>query len=150
LEWHRAPASGFTGSVSRRTEGSPWRTLAPVVPSADGALRFEDTAVTPGTRYAYRVTWSTGAVASTTAPAWADVPALHLGLARVANPVRDALTASFSLPDGSPARLALIDVTGRAVVTREVGSLGAGDHTVSLAARGALAPGRYWLRLVRG
>ena len=79
-----------------------------------------------------------------------DVPAPRSApfalLAPWPNPVRGALVAGFVLPDASPVRLELIDIAGRRVVTREVGALGAGRHTVTLATA-ALRPGFYVLRL---
>jgi hypothetical protein len=43
-----------------------------------------------------------------------------------------------------------VDVTGRRVAEREVGVLGAGRHSVSLAAERRLAPGLYLVRLTQG
>jgi hypothetical protein len=48
------------------------------------------------------------------------------------NPARGRLSISFSLTSGAPARLELIDVNGRRVLDREVGSLGAGTHVLQL------------------
>ncbi len=67
-----------------------------------------------------------------------------------ARPVPGALEVSFRLPDAGPARLEAFDAAGRRVGSLEVGSLGSGDHTVSLARRDAGAPGLLWLRLARG
>jgi hypothetical protein len=36
------------------------------------------------------------------------------------------------------------------MLSREVGSLGAGRHTVNLAEGRRLTPGLYWVRLVQG
>ncbi|MCC6652123.1 MAG: hypothetical protein IT348_13305, partial [Candidatus Eisenbacteria bacterium] len=47
------------------------------------------------------------------------------------NPVtRSGLEVSFALPNGAPAVLDLLDVHGRSVRSRAVGSLGAGEHRV--------------------
>ena len=46
------------------------------------------------------------------------------------------------------ARLELLDVAGRRLMTREVGSLGAGEHIVDIGAP-SLTPGVYFLRLVQ-
>jgi hypothetical protein len=59
------------------------------------------------------------------------------------------LAISFSLPDGATARLELLDVAGRRVRSREVGSLGAGNHVINLAGGSPLAPGLYVVRLAR-
>jgi len=65
------------------------------------------------------------------------------------NPVtRERLEARLTLPDDAPARLALIDVTGRVVAEHAV--RGAGAHAVRLSGGRALAPGVYLVRLTRG
>ncbi len=66
------------------------------------------------------------------------------------NPARRSLSVSFSLPDGSPTALELLDLAGRRVRFREVGSLGAGTHRVSLVEGSTLRPGVYMVRLSRG
>ncbi len=66
------------------------------------------------------------------------------------NPGRgDGLSVRFALRASTAARLELLDVTGRRVLTREVGALGPGWHRVNLAAGRRLAPGIYHLRLVQ-
>ncbi len=151
IAWQTDAFASFAGTVERRTVDSPWQMLGPVdLAEGGGAVRFEDTTVVPGARYAYRVRWSEDASANASEPIWTDVPALRLSLDRVPNPVVNGLRVSFSLPDGAPARLDLLDVTGRTIRTREVGDLGVGDHTLQWLAPGALVPGRYWVRLRRG
>ncbi len=67
------------------------------------------------------------------------------------NPARgNALHVAFALPTAGPARLELLDVSGRRVLAREVGSLGSGQHTVNLAEGRRVAPGIYWVRLTQG
>lgn len=60
------------------------------------------------------------------------------------------LAVQFVLPSAAPAQLELLDVSGRRVITREVGALGAGRHVVDLAADRRLAPGLYLVRLTQG
>lgn len=67
----------------------------------------------------------------------------------VPNPSR-GLNVSFSLPNGAPATLAVYDVTGRQVSVRDVGALGAGRHTVSIAPAGRLPIGVYMIQLNQG
>jgi hypothetical protein len=64
--------------------------------------------------------------------------------------VGSRLGVQFALPDATPARLELLDVSGRRVVEREVGALGPGWHTVDLAAGRRLATGLYLVRLTKG
>jgi hypothetical protein len=67
------------------------------------------------------------------------------------NPSRSgAARVSFTLPTAAHATLEVVDVSGRRIVTRDVGALGAGRHTVDLAANRAIAPGLYWVRLAQG
>ena len=65
------------------------------------------------------------------------------------NPARGGhLAVTFTLPTPAPARLELVDVGGRRVVSRAVGSMGAGRHAVELAT--GLRPGVYLVRLTQG
>ncbi len=64
------------------------------------------------------------------------------------NPSRgNRLEVHFALSSASRARLELLDISGRLVVERQVGSLGPGRHTVSLSPSRPLEPGIYWIRL---
>ena len=62
----------------------------------------------------------------------------------------EVLLVSFSLPRTCPATLELYDVSGRRVLTREVGSLGPGRHQLELRAGTTLRAGLYLLRLEQG
>jgi hypothetical protein len=64
------------------------------------------------------------------------------------NPSSGHLSVAFSLPDGSPAELELVDIAGRRVYQLEVGSLGAGFHVVPIE-RASLPVGIYGLRLTQ-
>ena len=67
------------------------------------------------------------------------------------NPARgDGVEVAFALPSGASARLELLDVSGRRVRAREVGSLGAGRHTVNLTEGRSVNAGVYWVRLTQG
>ena len=65
------------------------------------------------------------------------------------NPAVSNSAIAFSLPDGRPSRLEVVDVRGRIMLSREVGTLGPGSHNVALSDAGRLGPGVYWVRLVR-
>jgi hypothetical protein len=56
----------------------------------------------------------------------------------------------FVLPNRNPARLDLLDVTGRVMTSRQVGAMGPGRHTLELAPERALPQGIYFLRLRQG
>jgi hypothetical protein len=67
------------------------------------------------------------------------------------NPTRASdLNVVFALPTAATAKLELVDISGRRVASREVGSLGAGRHKVNLTEGRRLAPGLYWVRLAQG
>jgi len=83
-----------------------------------------------------------------------DVPVaatVAFALDRLPNPsFGGRLSVSFSLPSGERATLEVIDVSGRRAAVREVGSLGAGRHTIDLAAEHRLSAGIYFVRLMQG
>jgi hypothetical protein len=85
----------------------------------------------------------------------ADVPG-EVAIAFALEPVRPnpsygvALTARFTLASAAPASLDLVDVAGRRVAMRDVGSWGAGRHVLELGADLRLSPGLYLMRLRQG
>ena len=81
-----------------------------------------------------------------TAGAWA----FSLEGARPNPVVGRSLSVYFTLPSADRAVLELIDIAGRRVLEREVGSLGAGPHAVDLARAHALPAGVYLVRLTQG
>jgi hypothetical protein len=66
------------------------------------------------------------------------------------NPARARLIVSFTLPTAMPAKLELLDIQGRRMRAQDVGTLGPGQHTLSLGNAGSVAPGLYFLRLTQG
>jgi hypothetical protein len=151
LHWQAGSGSTITAAVERRTATSAWTALGTVASDATGMLAYDDMTAAPGSRYGYRLVWAVGAAARTTPETWVDVPRLGLALVgSVPDPATQGLTVLFSLPDASAARLEVVDIAGRRVRSRDVGSLGPGDHVLGLAAPGELRPGVYFTRLTRG
>jgi len=75
-------------------------------------------------------------------------PAAVLALEGAApNPSPGGMRVRFSLPDARAARLEVLDVAGRLVLSRDVGALGAGPHALDLGRGQVWKPGIYWLRL---
>lgn len=66
------------------------------------------------------------------------------------NPVQRQMDVTFGLPDSRPATLALFDVSGRQRMSRQVGGMGPGWHTVTLSGRTGLPAGIYLVRLTQG
>lgn len=77
---------------------------------------------------------------------------LAFSLERVGpNPARiNQLSVAFTLPSATPAQLELLDVGGRRVWERSVGTLGAGRHVMSLGEQARLRPGVYLVRITQG
>lgn len=151
LVWSLVGGTDLGARVDRRTGESAWQRLGAVLVDGSERLRYEDREVVPGSRYAYRLAWEESGDERLSAETWVEVPAaLTLALEGLRpNPAVGELTVAFTLPSDEPARLELLDVGGRCVLVRELGSLGAGRHVVRLGERGSVAPGVYWLRLVQ-
>ena len=153
LEWVLGAGAGSSATVYRCTASTAWQALGPV--SADGTdhVRYEDMAVTPGTRYGYRLGIMEGDRESFHGETWVDVPAgaaFVLSGARPNPSVGDGLWVRFALPTAEPAGLDLYDVNGRRVRSLDLGPLGAGGHELRLDRGAPLSPGVYLLRLTQG
>jgi hypothetical protein len=66
------------------------------------------------------------------------------------NPAVAEMNVAFTLPQALPATVTLLDAGGRALASRQVGSLGPGRHLVRLDEAIHVPPGVYWLRLTQG
>lgn len=79
-----------------------------------------------------------------------DGAAPALGLRAVRPNPGERVAVSFSLPIEAPATLEFIDVQGRRIFSREVGSMGAGSHEITLETGRRLPSGVYIVRLTQG
>ncbi len=148
LTWYADAHAIPFAALERSRDDGVWAAIASGSPDGGGRLVFRDADVVPGGRYAYRLAWSDANGEHASPEQDVTIPGLALALHGAwPNPARGgALAIRFTLPDGAPASLALFDVSGRRVVQREVGVLGAGAHVVAL--DGAhLPPGVYLARL---
>jgi hypothetical protein len=151
LTWYAAER-GFEANVERRTTNGAWSRLGAVTSDGAGWLRYADRDVVAGENYAYRLAYSRAGQEEFTSELWVEVPntlALALGGLQP-NPAVAELVAAFTLPRAEPASLDLIDLAGRRIVSKDVGSLGAGNHRMRIAESGAVSPGVYWLVLQQG
>lgn len=73
-----------------------------------------------------------------------------LALAMRASVAGGRLRIQIALPDASPARLELADVSGRMLRMIQVGDLGVGIHSLDLNSGEGLRSGIYFLRLTQG
>ncbi len=152
LSWQGVGIGNFVASVYRRSVDGPWQLLG--APQADGAdrLRYEDRSVTAGERYAYRLGYLEDGAEQFIAETWVDVPprfSLALEGFRP-NPSAGSPIVAFTLTSSAPATLEVLDVIGRRVLSREVGSLGPGRHLLRLEGDASLAPGVYVIRMRQG
>jgi hypothetical protein len=145
--WRCAGADGGPVIVERSEAAATWREVARLVPEGDGTVRFEDADIAPGGRYGYRLVLGEGSAALTASEVWLDIPAAPaLALAGATpNPVEGDLTVAFTLAGHAPATLALFDLAGRRVASRDLGVLGAGEHRVRLAERANRLPSGVYI-----
>ncbi|MFN8586194.1 MAG: hypothetical protein U0704_00195 [Candidatus Eisenbacteria bacterium] len=150
LEWWAANSASLVVAVQRREPAGEWQELGTLNGDGTGLFVYDDPAITPGARYAYRIVAVGGTQAS--AETWVDVPLrARLALAGTwPNPVRRDLRVAFALTGAGPTRLELLDVAGRLVRHWSLVGFGAGQHAVALGDAGEFAPGVYVLRLTEG
>jgi hypothetical protein len=148
LSWYASESDGQPLALYRRHVPGDWERIASLLPAGNGMIEYEDADVLPGHSYEYRLGVQNSGGEEFMGQVWVDVPTSE-GLALRAlwpNPSHDGLTISFVLPNRNPATLQMVDVTGRLVWSRDVTSLGAGDHQVRIEP-GAVKSGVYWVRL---
>ena len=151
VSWQLSETHPFL-TVERGNPDESWVKIGLAESGGDGVVSFEDRAVTPGRRLGYRLrAGATGSLIEGSL-VWLEVPEGYLlGLEGFdPNPASGTAAVSFTLPREAPARLEVFDVFGRRLVSRPVGLLGAGRHTVRLDGRESLSPGVYLLRLTQG
>lgn len=150
LTWHGAESAGASARVERRSESGDWAQMALIQADGLGMFHYEDRSVRPGERYGYRLVYRDEGREAMTAEEWVTIPTPRFALAGARpNPVAEDLVVEFSLPEGAPARLEVFDLAGRQVLTREVGSLGAGTHRVNFGPGRRLPAGVYHLVLIQ-
>ncbi len=109
-----------------------------------GRVRLDDGDAPAGAHVGYRLVRNDGGTPVLLAETWLDLPAragLWLAGARP-NPSPDGLAVAFSLEHRGPATLAVYDVAGRHVASRDLSALEPGEHVMRVADAGALPPGQ--------
>ena len=140
------------GVVEVDSAGAQVFTVAPVAGYHIVTLMVDGAPVTPSSGYTFSNVTANHTILVTFGQVLAvETVPTELALAGLRpNPAVGPLNVSFSLPNSEPAKLELIDVGGRVVRSKEVGSMGAGRHLVNLGQNRDLAAGVYWLRLSQG
>ncbi len=140
-------------TVHRREAGGEWQHLATLYPDGEYRVAYEDTDITPGATYDYRLGVPIPAGELYLGETRVTVPAMApatLALARVAwDGSAGALAVSLSLPQGGSASLELFDVNGRRLIGERLEGLGAGSHELSLRPAQPLMPGVFFARVTQ-
>ena len=149
--WRSVTAYGLPATVERREEGADWVPLGAIAFDVYGSATFTDAGVVPGHDYSYRVSVQTKPASyHSDAVLVADPSNLRLALlGSRPNPAPGEFRVAFSLPAAGAATLELYDVNGRRCLSRDVGGLGPGLHTIFIERAASLRPGVYLARLQR-
>lgn len=148
VRWFSRALAGAEAVVHRRTETQDWAPVRTQAFDGSGILRFEDTEVVADTRYGYVLGIPEAGELVFAAETWVTAAAPQLAFAGVwPNPVEGGrLRVRFTLPESATGRVDLMDVTGRRVLTRDLGGLGPGSHELDLSGGAPIRPGVYLLR----
>jgi hypothetical protein len=153
LEWQiRGALPGSGGGIMRRTRETDWADVRRVEADVTWRVRFVDDNVVDGETYGYRLILKGVDGDVTSEEAWVEIPIpAILGLQGFSpNPASSELRVAFSLPSAKPARIEVLDVSGRTVLSRDLGAPAPGSHVESLEPSGKLPAGVYWVRLTQG
>lgn len=151
LVWSIPAGAPRTVRVYRRSPYDDWRVIAQVVADSAGRVMYQDTDVGSGSSFYYRLGMDQCGQEWVFSYVYVGVPAtaeLALSGARP-NPSDRGFTVAFSLYDASPARIDVLDVAGRRLLSLEVGALGRGSHSLDLAQRQEFPAGIYIIRLTQ-
>ncbi len=149
LRWYLSTDEPAAITVYRRMVDGGWQPLGTVAPDGAGYVRFEDSGITSGARYGYRLgIQPAGGPEAFAGESWVDIPLTAIDLAvRVPNPIVGGdVAVSFAAPAGRSVRVELFDMAGRSIASRTVAG-GTGRRSLSLARSSDLAPGVYLVRV---
>src|SRR5207249_10765008 len=135
----------------RGDAGGSFGPVGEITADGVGPRRFEGWNVKAGATYLCCLAVRDGAATSYLGQVTSHVPAAgSFGIDGFRpNPAQGQVSVVFALESAAHARLELLDVAGRRVMTREVGMLGAGQHVLPLGQTAALPAGIYVLRLTQ-
>ena len=149
MTWYSADGANEKLNVYRRHEPGDWEKIGESWADGSGQIVFEDDQALRGHSYEYALGLQSNGTEVRAGNVWVDVPLnSRFALRATSTRGRGPLQFAVSLPSGGPARLDLLDVSGRRVSDVDLGGLGEGEHNVSMDARGA-SSGIYWARLTQ-
>jgi len=149
LTWAADDQPLLPAVVYRRSGGSEWSRLADVRASANGLLSYDDRAVEVGRSYDYRLGVTDAGVEVQLGEISASATSPRLAIVGIRpNPaVGGACTVDLELLSDRPARLELMDISGRRVQQQDLAVPAPGARSVPFAPRQALPAGMYFLRV---
>ena len=160
VQWNVNNATSPYNAVYRREDNGPWTSIATVDADGSGNVTYVDHAVKSGSHYGYLLAVPSERGCDFTGEAHVDVPSVtavdpsvsaDFALGHVLpNPVAERFSVTFALASADPARLEMLDIAGRRILSREVGSMGAGPHMIEMSRPRDVSPGLYLLRLTQG
>jgi hypothetical protein len=148
LVWQGADTDPTTYQVQRRTDAEGWRSLRESRLGTEGALELEDRGVLPGAHVVYRLAIEKQGVTVSLEETAIDIPLpmpLTLRFVRTEDRGR-TIRINYVLETHDRASLEILDVAGRRMLTRDLGSPGAGEHELRIASE-PLPAGIYFTRL---
>jgi hypothetical protein len=151
LRWRLG--QGGVARLERSAAPSIWVEVGQAHSDGTGDVTFEDRNIEAGRHYSYRLSVWSDRQWTIADEVPVDVPmgmALSLAGLRPNPAIGRDLMIHFSLASTEPASLEMLDLAGRMVQTREVGSFGPGQHLVHFGDGARIQPGIYMLRLVQG
>ncbi|HET9251609.1 MAG TPA: FlgD immunoglobulin-like domain containing protein [Candidatus Eisenbacteria bacterium] len=134
LVWRVSEPAGTVVAVERRTVATDWHPIAEITLLSDRILRIEDTQVTPGARYAYRLAIGTGGSRDYSSESWVDVPAAATTPTSIRllpgrpNPSSVSFRIGHYAPRPGTYRITVLDVQGRVVRVLEEREMQTGWH----------------------
>jgi len=151
LRWYCGEA-GLAASVERQVEGGEWLAVGTVASDGDGMLVFEDRDVVAGARYDYQLAIVTGGAVQHLGETHVEVPAQSVlaFLGTRPNPGDGRFLLAFSLATREPARIEVMDIAGRRMLTRDLTGLVPGSHVLALDERARFPAGIYLVRIGQG
>ncbi len=147
MTWFSADGAGETMRLYRRAVPGELAPAGELTADGSGMIVFEDLDAVAGRSYEYAIGITQNGVERMLGNVWVDVPVTAEFALRAAQGAQGNGTLRFvvKVPSSAPARLELVDITGRRLATQELGSLNAGEHTVQI--NSAARSGVYWGRL---
>ena len=153
VRWVAPADAPLFGTMDRRSAGGPWTPVGSGESDGEGRVEVLDPDVEPGFRYQYRLRVETTEGEVPTVEQTVDVPAngpVRLAIERLGpNPSAGGLRLGFLRQDLSPARVEVLDLSGRRVFSRDLGDEYGLRGVLDLGRETRLAPGLYVVRLAQ-